>query len=162
MHACYALVMSERDGPSETASQRAARQLRELIKRHNIIDSGDFERRAKAGHKGAGDAPHASTYRRILAATGKRGPDRDTLRAIAEAFGETLETAFPETDPVGSYTIDGRRYFLNTEDGRPPDPKVAALLDALAAELDLARVARAASEKLNRPTPRLPAGRRRS
>lgn len=60
--------------------------------------------------KGAGKPPHASTYRRILAAKGDRSPNRETLRQIAECFGETLDQAFPESDADYKAQINGRTY----------------------------------------------------
>lgn len=146
---------SREHAPTENPAERAKRQLLEFKVRHKIIDSGDFERRAKAGHKGKGDPPHASTYRRIMAANGKRGPERDTLRAIAEAFGETLEQAFPEAEPAWSETIAGRVYHLRVEDGQPPDPKVTALLNLLSTGVDVSFSAGARdAPKADRQKPR--------
>lgn len=141
---------------------RIARQLRALGKRHDVAHIQDLSRRLKQAHEqGLIDkAPNVVTLHRIN--DQDVDADRITLRRIAEALGESVDNAFPEGDPASSHAIKGRVYLLRTEDGRPPDPQVTALLNLLSAGLDLSLIAKEAAEKRNRPTQKLPAGRKRS
>jgi transcriptional regulator with XRE-family HTH domain len=143
------------------ARARVARQLQALASRHKITDTEEFARRIAAEWKVSdGSKPAALTFRRWLRQ--ENDASRASLRKIAEHLGETLDQAFPERDADYSSTISGRNYYLRTDDGLPVDPKVKAMLDAMAAGFDFTIATQQRDEKLNRTTPKLPAGRRRS
>lgn len=97
-------------------TKQIAEQLRALMERHKLTPQ-DIERiTTKPSRPGISSV----TVRRLLAAEARTEPRTDTLRRIAEAIGETYQSAFPES---GSLFEQAR-----TELGEP----VARALEALA------------------------------
>lgn len=92
----------------ETTGQRVARQIRALLERYDAT-SQEVERRTGISY---------ITINRWKNAEAKTQPHPHKLRKVAEAFGETMEEAFPETDQT-FVEVDGRRIALKAVDGRP-------------------------------------------
>lgn len=96
--------------PNETAGQRVKRQMEAFLERHKT-DSRAIEKRTGIAY---------TTIDRWLRVDAKTQPQLHKLEAVARAYGETLQEAFPlgENEEV---EIDGRRYALSSLDGRPVD-----------------------------------------
>jgi hypothetical protein len=97
-----------------------ARQLKELMERRNVKNSAEYER---IFEKRKDLSPvNQVTIRRILDSEGKEGPKRKTLRSLADAVGETLESAFPD-EGTGVAEWRGRKVGFHGADGRPLSPR---------------------------------------
>lgn len=122
----------EKESTPERA--RVARQIQALAVRHNISDTEELARRLKAHWKPEHGPPIAAlTIRRLLRQ--ENDASRRTLRRMAEAFGETVDHAFPESEQQQSgetWNIGGATINVDPH-GRQLDPKIRALFDFLAA-----------------------------
>jgi hypothetical protein len=123
----------------ETPSQRAARQLDALMRRHHIRNAAEFEKMMADRHY----EPLISqvTIRRILAATARTSPEQMTLRRLAEFVGEAYAQAFPEPEDEGAVVIevDGRKIAFKATDGGPISPSQAARIRQAVESLSVGR-----------------------
>lgn len=96
---------------NETASQRVARQMRALLDRYKATPQ-DVQKRTGISYV---------TINRMMKAEAKTQPRPDKLRRIAEAYGETYESAFPSPADEQAITVEigGQRFALKTQDGKP-------------------------------------------
>lgn len=112
----------------ETPAQRVARQMAGLLDRNHVKTTRQVEQMMV--DRGDAEPISYTTINRILKAEARTEPARDTLRRLAELFGESLDQAFPEPDderaPV--VLVGGRRIRLKALDGPPLTQREAELL----------------------------------
>lgn len=115
---------------TETRKQRIARQLAELMERHSVTDTAEYERIIK--NKGLKPALDQVTIRRILGAKAKsdEGPKLASLKVLAQAFNETVAQAFPEE---GSAVVEvlGQKVAFSGAEGALTPRTVEAIQEAM-------------------------------
>lgn len=141
---CYRTMKS-----AETFTERVARQLDALMKRHNV-DPPELARRTEQ----QGSRVDPVTIRRILKAEARTEPKVHTLRKLAEALRETYSQAFPEPEERDVVVeVGGTKYALKRLDGNPiSDEEAAALRDQVTVER--AQQVHKAKPKARRPRSR--------
>ncbi len=109
-------------------SERIAKQLRDLMQRHDVSNAAQFAR--LVGQKKDSATVDQVTIRRILKGEVKTEPDPETLRRLCEALGEDYDVVFSDRHQV-VVSIAQRQIGIKALDGRPLDDRLLSQLGSL-------------------------------